>query len=101
MKNRWAEASIEDEGRDNPAPHPSALQQQPEHQPEEGREEHSEVMCDIHQVAHRVLLVTRSRLRRRVMLVTVACRSVGSGAKVQGPEEPVAQKERAHKKERK
>src|SRR5918992_240246 len=30
MKNRWAEASIEDEGRDNPAPHPGALQQQPE-----------------------------------------------------------------------
>ena len=57
-------------------------------------------MCDIHQVARRMLLDTRSRIRRRVMLVTVACGGVGSGAKVHDPEDPVAQKERAHEKER-
>ena len=47
-----------------------------------------------------MLLDTRSRIRTRVMLVTVACGGVGSGAKVHGPEDPVAQKERAHEKER-
>jgi hypothetical protein len=47
-----------------------------------------------------MLLDTRSRIRRRVMLVTVACGGVGSGAKVQGPEDPVAQKESAYEKER-
>jgi hypothetical protein len=36
-----------------------------------------------------------------MVLVTVACRSVGRGTKVQNPEDPVAQKERAHEKERK
>jgi hypothetical protein len=57
-------------------------------------------MCDVHQVTRHMLLDTRSRIRRRVMLVTVACGGVGSGAKVHDPEDPVAQKERAHEKER-
>jgi hypothetical protein len=57
-------------------------------------------MCNIHQMAHHMLLDTRSRIRRRVMLVTVACGGVGSGAKVQGPEDPVAQKESTYEKER-
>ena len=47
-----------------------------------------------------MLVDTRSRIRRRVMLVPVACGGVGRGTKVQGPEDPVAQKERAHEKER-
>jgi hypothetical protein len=58
-------------------------------------------MGRIHQVAHCVLVVNRSSIRRRMVLVTVACRSVGRGTKVQNPEDPVAQKERAHEKERK
>jgi hypothetical protein len=58
-------------------------------------------MGHIHQVAHRVLVVNRSRIRRRMVLVTVACRSRVRGTKVQGSEDPVAQKERAHEKERK
>jgi hypothetical protein len=47
-----------------------------------------------------VLLGTRSRIRRRMVLVHVACRSLGIGTKVQSPEDPVAQKESAHEKER-
>jgi len=58
-------------------------------------------MGRIHQVAHCVLVVNHSCIRRRMVLVTVACRSVGRGTKVQNPEDPVAQKERAHEKERK
>jgi hypothetical protein len=57
-------------------------------------------MGRIHQVAHRVLVVNRSRIRRRMVFVTVACRSRGRGTKVQSPEDPVAQKERTHEKER-
>ena len=47
-----------------------------------------------------LLLDTRSRIRRRMVLVTMACRSRGRGTKVQSPEDPVAQQECAHEKER-
>lgn len=47
-----------------------------------------------------ILLDTRSRTRRRVMLVHVACGGVHRGTKVQSPEDPVAQKECAHEQER-
>jgi hypothetical protein len=47
-----------------------------------------------------MLLDPRPRIRRRVMLVTVACGGVGSGAKVQNPEDPVAQKECTREEER-
>ena len=57
-------------------------------------------MGNIHQVARRVLLGTRSRIRRSMVLVNVARRSLGRGTKVQSPEDPVAQEERAHEKER-
>ena len=58
-------------------------------------------MGHIHQVAHCMLLLdTRSRIRRRMVLVTMACRSRGRGTKVQSPEDPVAQQECAHEKER-
>lgn len=46
------------------------------------------------------LLDTRSRIRRRMVLVTVACRSLGIGTKVHSPEDPVAQKERTREEER-
>jgi hypothetical protein len=100
MRNRRIEASVEDERRGNPTPHPGAPKQQPEDQPEEAHEEHGEVMGRIHQVARRVLLDIRSRIRRRMVLVNVARRSLGSGTKVQGPEDPVTQKERAREEER-
>jgi hypothetical protein len=57
-------------------------------------------MGRIHQVARRVLLDIRSRIRRRMVLVNVARRSLGRGTKVQGPEDPVTQKERAREEER-
>ena len=57
-------------------------------------------MGRIHQVARRVLLGIRSRIRRRMVLVNVARRSLGRGTKVQGPEDPVTQKERAREEER-
>ncbi len=91
---------MEDERRGNPTPHPGAPKQQPEDQPEEAHEEHGEVMGRIHQVARRVLLGIRSRIRRRMVLVNVARRSLGRGTKVQGPEDPVTQKERAREEER-
>ena len=47
-----------------------------------------------------MLLDTRSRIRMRGMLVHVACGGVGSGAKVQSPEDPMAQKERTYEQER-
>jgi hypothetical protein len=56
-------------------------------------------MGRIHQVARRMFLGTRSRISRRMVLVTVARRSLGRGTKVQSSEDPVAQKDRTHEKE--
>ncbi len=76
---RW-QATLGNPKCGNPAPHPSALEQQPENQPQEGREEYGEVFSA--RVAHRVLVAARRPVCKRWVLVGLVHGSCSGGAKV-------------------
>ncbi len=98
MKDEWRKAVSDDQGRGNTNPRAGALEQQPENQPEEGRKQHGEVVG--HRMTHRMLMSGHPLLYGRRVLMVLVHGNRKSGAKVQSPEDPVAQEERAHEKER-
>jgi hypothetical protein len=99
MRDKRWQATLGNPKCANPAPHPNALEQQPESQPEEGGEQYGEVFGP-RQVARRVLVADHHFVCEGEVLMRLVRGDRMSGAKVQNSKDSMAQKERAHEQER-